>query len=59
MMFKLIIILPFLDNDFSTVFGEFVSHQMDLYRKMEATRNDNHRLKAENEAKDIKIKLSR
>ena len=43
----------------SSVFGQFVANHMDQYRDMEITKAENRRLKSENAAKEIKIKLSR
>ena len=41
------------------MFGQFVANHMDQYRDMEITKAESRRLKSENAAKEIKIKLSR
>lgn len=41
------------------VFGSFVSSQMDFFKGYDDLKNKNDKLKGDNEAKDIKLKLSR
>lgn len=43
----------------NSVFGKFVSNQLDLYRKTEAVEAENSRLKAENSYKEIQLQRSK
>ena len=42
-----------------TVFGNFVSSQIDFCKEVENLKTGNRRLKEKTEAKDIELKLSR
>ena len=43
----------------NVVFGNFVSKQIEFHKEVDSIKAENNRLKGENEAKDIKLKLSR